>query len=115
MLVVVRRNKRGTNKQQTKFKQTNKQINKQTQTTEKNGLFDSVVEVEVTVPQVAIGSNPLVYIQEKNILIKPASGAHHGAHHVHTIHHPGYGVWCDGVRQPRTRKTALSMQGVWWV
>ena len=52
-------------------------------------------------PQVAIGSNPLVYIQEKNILIKPASGAHHGAHHVHTIHHARDGVWCDGVRQPR--------------
>ena len=57
-------------------------------------------EVEVTVPQVAMGSNPLVCIQEKYILIKPVSGAHHGAHHVHTIHHARDGLWCDGVRQP---------------
>ena len=49
--------------------QTNEQINKQRRWTGRmqNGL---VVKAEVAVPPVAVGSNPLVYIHEKNKLIK---------------------------------------------
>ena len=45
----------------------NKRTKQQTNRVDRqNGLFALVVEVEVAVPQVAVGSNPLVYIHEIN-------------------------------------------------